>query len=175
MHPGWCDYQRACSEPCCSVANKCAGFDKLLCKPTTTDKKGSVIRNNARHYFELVWPIITSTLVCVWQFLENNWKHYDIDYRSSAAEPACSVFANVRFFNAQIYFVLGRVRKGRVLRLRCRTLIIMGILAGGVLVQFEPTRATIEVHHIFPEVPRFGSLLRPLPKTDLEKNENAAG
>ena len=34
------------------------------------------------------------------------------------------------------------------------------------------TRATIEVHHFFSEVPQFGSL-RPLPGTAVEKNKTA--
>ena len=38
----------------------------------------------------------------------------------------------------------------------------------------EGTRATIEMHHVFSEVPQFGSL-RPLPKTDLENNIIATG
>ncbi len=32
------------------------------------------------------------------------------------------------------------------------------------------TRATVEVHQFYPEVPQFGSS-RPLSKTDLEKNK----
>ena len=46
---------------------------------------------------------------------------------------------------------------------------------GGRFTSSYWTSATIEVHHVFSEVPPFGALVRPLHKTDLEQNKTATG